>query len=202
MEFCYRKLDHLKHPEPARFYRDLTNLYTRAGHHDRAGRTSRRVVDIYVGGGHRSAAVGYLRSLPQSGSQRGYASSELRRLLKSPAAPPPQVAAQPAFEGTLGCDAILGVAAARPNRSRPARPNPGTSGLIHSARAVRRRAIDATRGIEALEAIVALESAVRFVAMFVPTSTSSEARHWPAARRPRTRGDGGSGEHELISLSY
>jgi hypothetical protein len=158
--FCYRKLHHLQQPEPARFYRDLTSLYTQSGHYDRAGRTSRRVVDIYVSEGHRSAAIGYLRGLPESGSLRGHASSELRRLLKGPAASPSETAAH---EGVIARGAILDVARLAESRATTGRlelESEGASGLIHfsSGRIVAAQLNSHIASAEALRAILTLES--------------------------------------------
>ena len=82
--FCYRKLDYLQERDPARLYRELTNLYAEAGRFDRAGRTCLRVVQLYLAEGHRKAAIGYLRSLPSGDAVVSYTFSELKQILQRP----------------------------------------------------------------------------------------------------------------------
>jgi tetratricopeptide (TPR) repeat protein len=161
--FCYRKLDHLRQPYPARFYRELTNLYAKAGRYDRAGNTCRRVVDLYVDEGQHSAAVGYLRNMPEGDSLTKYANSELRRLLKGKGKRPTEAPGRTGpLGGELGNGALFEVARAAEADSFTGllELESGDSyGAIYfsAGRIAAARFCGGLTGAEALKAVLALE---------------------------------------------
>jgi tetratricopeptide (TPR) repeat protein len=94
--FCYRKLEHLGCMEPAALHRQLAVLYAGARRHEEALRACRRVLEIYLAEGNRSAAIGYLRGMASLGTFTAGARQEFERLFNLPegscAAPPPRAA--------------------------------------------------------------------------------------------------------------
>ena len=79
---CYRQLIRLGCLEPARVYRELTELYIDHGRFDEAALACRRVVEIYLAEGQRTAATGYLRSLPALSRFAPSVRAELEMLLE------------------------------------------------------------------------------------------------------------------------
>jgi tetratricopeptide (TPR) repeat protein len=80
----YRQLVRLGCLEPARVYRELAELYIMNGRFDDAAKACRSVIEIYLAEGHRTAATGYLRSMPALNRFAPGVRAALEKLLERP----------------------------------------------------------------------------------------------------------------------